>query len=179
MAVWLQVYGKKEFPRGIDEKFMLCKKIFSDLELDLFFLDDELAHQKFVYEKKLWTIKSEVNSLNIPFVVCEYPLFEYNNLKVILFDNTLVFLGPFDHFQYVSALTQSRKLQDGYQKLVRTIFEAFAIDQAIYCTEGFFLNDEFDLTFADLEQQIQKYRENQVSRLEDMKENNFFIEKFF
>lgn len=177
MAAWLQVYGKKVLPEKTEEKLALCKKIFSELSLDLSFLDDEFGGKKFVYDKNLWVINNGVNRRNIQLVTCEYSLIEYNSLKVIFFDNTVVFLGPFVHFQYVSAVMQSRKLMDGYQKLVRTIFEAFGIDEAVYCTEGFFLNDEFDLTFLDLEQQMQKYKENQVSRLQDMKEDKFFIEK--
>ncbi len=178
MAVWLQVYGKKELSDTIEEKLTLCEKVFSEVDLDISFLEGEFDDNKFVYDKDLWSIKSEVNHLNILLVVCVYPLSDDNSLKVIFFDNTIVFFGPFIHFHYVSALTQSQKLVDGYKKIVGTIFKSFGISEAVYCPEGFFLNDEFDLNFFDLEEQMQKYKENQVDRLEDMKDNTFCVEKF-
>ncbi len=179
MAVWLHVYGKKAVPENIGQKVTLCEKVLSEVDLELSFLDGEFDdNTTFKYNKDLWNIKSEVNHLNISLVVCIYPLSDYNSLKIILFDNTIVFLGPFLHFQYVSALTQSQKLMDGYQKIVGTIFKSFGISEAVYSPEGFFLNDEFDLGFIDLQEQMQLYPQNQVSRLEDMKNDTFFVEKF-
>lgn len=179
MAVWLHVYGKKAVPENIEQKVTLCEKVLSEVDLELSFLDGEFDdNTTFKYNKDLWNIKSEVNHLNISLVVCIYPLSDYNSLKIILFDNTVVFLGPFLHFQYVSALTQSQKLMDGYQKIVGTIFKSFGISEAVYSPEGFFLNDEFDLGFIDLQEQMQHYPQNQVSRLEDMKNDTFFVEKF-
>lgn len=179
MAVWLQVYGKKELPQETEGKLELCKKIFSEFDLDLSFLSGEFdVDDKFEYRKNLWMMKSELNRLNIPLLICEYPLAEFNSLKVILFDTTIVFLGPFVHFQYVSALLENQDLREGYQTVIQTIFKALGVKEVIYCTESLFLNDEFDLTFSDLEQQLQKYKENQVSRLEDMNENSFVVEKY-
>lgn len=178
MAVWLQVYGNCQVPETDKEKLSLCQKVFSGFDLDLSFLEGNFAGEKFEYNKNLWKVTSEQNFLGRDFFEYQYPLTQIFFLKVYLFADVLAFSGPYQHFQYPTAFTENTKIMLGYQKCIRQIFMAFGVSEAIYFGENFLLNDEFDLGFSDLQEQMQRYPQNQVSRLEDMKDDTFFVDRF-
>lgn len=179
MAVWLNTFGKKEF-FSLSDKRVHCENIVKNLRLDFEFLEGTFEEKKgepvphFEYDLTKWILHTEANDT----VWFEYPLYLYNSLKITLVHDFLQFIGPFDHFQNYSLLASDKNLREGYTKMVRTIFKSFDVSQAVYCSEWFFTNEENNYFYKDLEEQIAQYPQNRVDSLENIQDQEYYLEVF-
>lgn len=193
MAVWLQIFGGKNWGKPLGSALEDCREILVNLDLDFSFLKNKLPvmHESpienvHIYNPHNWIIAMEKTDQGVEMISALYPFYpvvKYKNidhidgLKIFFAKNIIEILGPFEHFSKWFTVTDDDVLCLGYQKITQKVFSAFGISEAIYATEWFITNEEWGIDDKLLDEIMSlKYEGRRINAIEHMQSSDFFVQ---
>lgn len=196
MAVWMQLFGKNNISKDLDECLSHFNSVVDNLEIELSFLTNELPKNSIgrmhegkivgeeelsflnylTYEKTNWKSKIVKNPDGYDYLLLSYSFYKtpMKGLNIYIYNDVIMLTGLYEHFNTWFAFTENEKISNGYIEIAKIFFKNFKSKQLIICSEWCITGDEYNLEFSDFEKLKLNNENTVVEKLKDIDSWQFY-----